>query len=149
MAVLSRTVMDTTVTGTSAPRGKTPGTRTSCQSEWILQISTESKYLPGSDTHFCNMDWCLNLCQVHKKIFMNFFISLIHWYFKSIRLYKEKSAASSTPDLPDEIPEVHPEQAVLGSLGAQLPLQVWRPAGPVIRPGSSPGETPPRVPQLQ
>lgn len=77
--------MDTTVTGTSAPRGKTPGTRTSCQSEWILQISTESKYLPGSDTHFCNMDWCLNLCWVHRKIFMN---SLLHLHFKSSRFYK-------------------------------------------------------------
>lgn len=51
MEVLSSTVMDTTVTGPSAPRGKTPGTRTSCQSGWILQISTESKYLPESNTH--------------------------------------------------------------------------------------------------
>lgn len=33
MVVLSSTVMDTTATGASAPRGKTPGTRTSCQSE--------------------------------------------------------------------------------------------------------------------
>ena len=48
-AVLSSTVTDTTVTGTSAPRGKTPGTRSSCQSEWILQMSTESKYLPEPD----------------------------------------------------------------------------------------------------
>lgn len=50
MAVLSSTVIDTTDTGTSAARGKTPGTRTSCQSEWILQMSTESKYLTGENS---------------------------------------------------------------------------------------------------
>lgn len=54
-----------------------------------------------------------------------------------------------TPELPDEIPEVHPEQAILGSLGTELPLQVWRPVWPAIRPGSCPGEAAPRVPQLQ
>lgn len=50
-AVLSRTVTDTTVIGTWPPWGNTPATRTSCQSEWILQMSTESKYLPGTDTN--------------------------------------------------------------------------------------------------
>lgn len=45
--VLSSTVMDTTAAGASAPRGKTPGIRTSCQSERILQMSTESKNLQG------------------------------------------------------------------------------------------------------
>lgn len=50
MAVLSSTVIDTTDTGTSAARGKMPGTRTSCQSEWILQMSTESKYLTGENS---------------------------------------------------------------------------------------------------
>lgn len=50
MAVLSSTVIDTTDTGTSAARGKTPGTRTSCQFEWILQMSTESKYLTGENS---------------------------------------------------------------------------------------------------
>ena len=143
MAVLSRTVMDTTVTGTSAPRGKTPGTRTSCQSEWILQISTESKYLPGSDTHFCNMDWCLNLCQVHKKIFMNFFISLIHWYFKSdytrkkvqlrqLLIYLMKSQ-KSIQNRPSSARWAHSSLfrcgGQLGQSSAQGPVQEKRPHG--------------------
>lgn len=44
-AVLSSTVRDVTVTGPLALLGKQPCSLTSCQSEWILQISTESKYL--------------------------------------------------------------------------------------------------------
>lgn len=57
--------------------------------------------------------------------------------------------SSSKSDPPDEVPEVHPEQAVLSPLSAQLPLQVGRPAGPVVRPGSGPGEATPGVPELQ
>lgn len=44
-AVLSSTVRAVTVTGPLALLGKQPCSLTSCQSEWILQISTESKYL--------------------------------------------------------------------------------------------------------
>lgn len=44
-AVLSSTVRAVTVTGPLALQGKQPCSRTSCQSEWILQMSTESKYL--------------------------------------------------------------------------------------------------------
>lgn len=44
----SSTVSDVTVTGPLALLGNMPCTRTSCQSEWSLQISTESKYLWGS-----------------------------------------------------------------------------------------------------
>lgn len=44
-AVLSSTVRAVTVTGPLALLGKQPCSRTSCQSEWILQMSTESKYL--------------------------------------------------------------------------------------------------------
>lgn len=33
---------------------------------------------------------------------------------------------------PYEIVEVHPEEAVLGALGAELPLQGRRPVGPVV-----------------
>lgn len=44
-AVLSSTVRAVTVTGPKALLGKQPCNRTSCQSEWILQMSTESKYL--------------------------------------------------------------------------------------------------------
>ncbi len=43
--VLSSTVRDVTVTGPLALLGKQPCSLTSCQSEWILQMSTESKYL--------------------------------------------------------------------------------------------------------
>lgn len=46
-AVLSSTVRAVTVTGPLALLGKQPCSLTSCQSEWILQISTESKYLRG------------------------------------------------------------------------------------------------------
>lgn len=79
-AVLSSTVIDTTVTGTSAPRGKTPGTRTSCQSEWILQISTESKYLPRTNSllfHLLSMSFpvkmqtfCCNSLFHHLMIYL-------------------------------------------------------------------------------
>lgn len=44
-AVLSSTVRAVTVTGPLALLGKQPCSLTSCQSEWILQMSTESKYL--------------------------------------------------------------------------------------------------------
>lgn len=44
-AVLSSTVSAVTVTGPLALLGKQPCSLTSCQSEWILQMSTESKYL--------------------------------------------------------------------------------------------------------
>lgn len=47
-AARSNTVSDVTVTGPLALLGNMPCTRTSCQSEWSLQISTESKYLWGS-----------------------------------------------------------------------------------------------------
>lgn len=116
MVVLSSTVMDTTATGASAPRGKTPGIRTSCQSEWILQMSTESKYLQGN---------------LHHSVL-------------------SRSLGSTLKHLrPYEIGEVHPEEAILGSLSAQLPLQVWRPVWPVVWPRASPGEATPGVPQLQ
>lgn len=78
MLVLSSTVMDTTATGASAPRGKTPGIRSSCQSEWILQMSTESKYLqsePSSERnesihHVCldQLPNILNLIKSEKSI---------------------------------------------------------------------------------
>lgn len=44
-AVRSSTVRAVTVMGPLARLGKQPCSRTSCQSEWILQMSTESKYL--------------------------------------------------------------------------------------------------------
>ena len=44
-AVLSSTVRAVTVMGPLARLGKQPCSRTSCQSEWILQMSTESKNL--------------------------------------------------------------------------------------------------------
>lgn len=51
-AARSNTVSDVTVTGPLALLGNMPCTRTSCQSEWSLQISTESKYLWGSCIQF-------------------------------------------------------------------------------------------------
>ena len=46
----SSTVSEVTVMGPLALFGKAPGTRTSCQSEWSLQISTELKYLAKEQT---------------------------------------------------------------------------------------------------
>lgn len=85
-AVLSRTVSAVTVTGLLARQGKQPCRRTSCQSGWILQISTESKYL---HTRYTNHKWKTRTRStdilVENLIFWPFWAS-IHWLSEFLKI---------------------------------------------------------------
>lgn len=135
-AARSNTVSDVTVTGPLALLGNMPCTRTSCQSEWSLQISTESKYLRGSWAQpwwgplrvHLSAPGVPPVCPMHTAHPLHMSTSPMSCFLSPA---PQPLPLLGTTVL-DEIAVLHPEDTLAAAVGHQVVTQGSRPVWPLI-----------------
>lgn len=167
-AARSNTVSDVTVTGPLALLGNMPCTRTSCQSEWSLQISTESKYLRGSWAQPRRgplRGHCSAPTPQHAPARPSYrqvtpmplgmpspacpILTPPCPIFCPLPGFPPQSLCLLGTTVLNEIAVLHPEDALAAAVGHQVMTQGSRPVRPLIGPAAVPGEAAPGVSEPQ